>query len=70
MELIFPVPKDQIPAEIQPEVGKSLMMRRENGQEVPVMIVEVTEDQIMMDSNHPLSGFDLTFELTLVEIVA
>ncbi len=68
-EMIFPVPRNQIPKEIQPEVGKSLMMQQENGQEVPVLIVEVKEDEVILDANHPLAGFDLSFELTLVEIV-
>ncbi len=68
-DLIMRVPRKEIPPEIELEAGKHLMMRQEQGQEVPVVIKEVKEDEIIMDANHPLSGCDLTFELNLVEIV-
>jgi peptidylprolyl isomerase len=35
-----------------------------------VQVVEVTADNITFDSNHPLAGEDLTFEVTLLEILA
>jgi FKBP-type peptidyl-prolyl cis-trans isomerase 2 len=35
-----------------------------------VTVVEVKEDEVIVDANHPLAGQDLTFEVTLVEIRA
>jgi peptidylprolyl isomerase len=39
------------------------------GQQFQVTIVEIKEDVVMLDANHPLAGQDLVFDLELVEIV-
>ncbi len=68
-ELIFPIGKDKLPAEINPEVGMQLTMNNPQGQVFPVTVKEITDDTIMLDANHKLAGKDLIFDLELVEIV-
>lgn len=67
-ELIQQVPKAQLPPEIKPEVGMQLMSQTPDGQQIPLVVTEVTEETITVDANHPLAGKDLTFELTLQSI--
>jgi peptidylprolyl isomerase len=31
-------------------------------------VTEVTEEKVKLDSNHPLAGKDLTFEIELMEM--
>ena len=64
-ELIFEVERDELPADIEPEVG----MQLPTSQGV-VTIVEVTETMVKIDANHLLAGQDLTFEIELIEIGA
>jgi len=52
-----------------PEVGWAVELEDQNGQRVPATVAEVTADSVILDFNHPLAGSDLTFEITLVEIV-
>ena len=66
-DMIGEIPRDNLPAEIEPEVDMVLQMQSPQG-DVPVRIIGVTEDTVTLDANHPLAGQDLTFELTLVEI--
>ena len=68
-DLIIEFPKEQFPADMNPEVGQQLMMSNGSGQSFPVTIQEIKEDSVLLDANHPLAGQDLIFDLELVEIV-
>jgi peptidylprolyl isomerase len=67
-EMVLEVSRQQIPPELEPEVGQQLQVQQENGQSIPVFVTEVTESKVTLDANHPLAGEDLTFDIQLVEI--
>ena len=67
-ELMFVVPREQFPADIQPQPGQQLQMSQ-GGQVAVVTVIDVNDQGVILDANHPLAGQDLTFELELVEIV-
>lgn len=67
-ELFHQVTKDQLPQDIQPEVGMGLASKAPDGTEHQFRVVEVNDDHIVVDGNHPLAGQDLVFDLELVEI--
>lgn len=67
-ELFLKVNKSDLPEEIKPEIGMGLVATNPDGSEQQLRVVEVEEEHIVIDANHPLAGHDLTFELTLVEI--
>jgi peptidylprolyl isomerase len=67
-DMVGLVPRSSLPDDIEPEVGMVLSMQSPDG-EMPVRIVEMDDENLTLDANHPLAGQDLTFELTLVEIV-
>ncbi len=67
-ELFQSVKKEQLPENIKPEVGMGLVASTPDGSEQQVIIVDVKEDHIVLDANHPLAGQDLVFELELVDI--
>ncbi len=66
-ELIFTVPRAQVPDHIPLNVGVPLQLSNEQGQ-MDVTITEVGADEITLDANHPLAGKTLTFEIEIVEI--
>jgi FKBP-type peptidyl-prolyl cis-trans isomerase 2 len=68
-EMIIEFPKEQFPPEMNPEEGLQLMMSNGSGQQFPVTIVEVKEETVILDANHPLAGQELIFDLELVEII-
>ena len=67
-EMIMEFPKDRFPADMVPEVGMQLNMSNGSGQNFPVVIVELKEEIVVLDANHPLAGEELVFDLELVEI--
>ncbi|WP_258104117.1 peptidylprolyl isomerase [Marinoscillum sp. MHG1-6] len=67
-QLIQAVPRTDLPADMQPEVGQTLVATNPNGQQTHVLVVDVDPESITIDANHPLAGQDLVFEIELVEI--
>lgn len=67
-ERVVEFPRTNFPAEMEPEVGMQLNMTNGAGQVIPVMIVEVGEEVVTLDANHPLAGEDLIFDIELVDI--
>ncbi|WP_371223286.1 FKBP-type peptidyl-prolyl cis-trans isomerase [Roseovarius sp. 2305UL8-3] len=63
-----PVPRGEIPADIPLDIGTQLQLQSPEGQVMPVTVVEVTEEQVTLDANHPLAGQDLTFDIELISI--
>ena len=68
-EAIIEFPKENVPAEMKLEPGMSLTLSNQEGQPVPVLVVEVKDDVIILDANHFLAGQELVFDIELVEIV-
>ena len=67
-DMIMEYPKSDFPADMNPEVGMELQMGDDSGNVFPVVIVEVADDMVLLDANHPLAGQDLIFEIELVSI--
>ena len=67
-EMVGQIPRKDLPEEIQPEGGMVLSMQSPDG-ETPVRIIKMDDDSLTLGANHPPAGEDLTFELTLVEVV-
>ena len=66
--LILTFPKDELPEGMDPKVGDQLALTQSNGRQVPVVVIEVTDEDLIVDANHELAGKDLTFKIELVEI--
>lgn len=65
---IVEFPKANFPPDMEPEVGMQLNMTNGSGQVIPVIILEVGEETVILDANHPLAGQDLIFDIELVDI--
>ncbi|MFT4848014.1 MAG: FKBP-type peptidyl-prolyl cis-trans isomerase 2 [Sediminicola sp.] len=67
-DLIVEVKKAELPQEIAPEVGMGLVSKSPDGQEMNLRVVQVNEESIVVDGNHPLAGKELIFDLEVVAI--
>ena len=67
-DMVLVVERNQLPEDMEPQVGMELQMNRGDGGVVAVTVTEVSETTITVDANHPLAGQDLIFEIELVEI--
>ncbi len=69
-DMFIRVPKQAVPPEMEIVVGLDLILPQPGGQGIPVVVSEITADEIILDANHRLAGKDLIFDLELIEILA
>ena len=67
-ELKQEIPRSNLPKDQEPKVGMVLMLSAPNGQQMPSQIVEVNDEKVVIDINHPLAGKKLIFNIKIVEI--
>lgn len=68
-EMVMEIERSQFPDDLNPEIGQQFDVKRgEQGNAARVTIVDVADDKITLDANHPLAGKDLTFEIKLIEV--
>ncbi|AGB49260.1 FKBP-type peptidyl-prolyl cis-trans isomerase [Methanomethylovorans hollandica DSM 15978] len=65
--LIQTFPRSALQSDTEIEVGMIIMLGTTDGQEMPAMITELTEETIIIDVNHPLAGQALTFSIKIIE---
>ena len=58
----------EVPPEIDLQVGQIVGIRSQEGQEIPASIVQVDNENVTADMNHPLAGKVLHFEIEVVGI--
>ena len=68
-ENVFSVPRGEFPDDITPEVGQGMEVTGEDDEVYMVTVVEVTDEEVSLDTNHPLAGEELTYELELMAIL-
>ena len=67
-EMVIAFSRSNFPPDIEPEIGMTLNMHSENGQELPVVITAINDNTITLDANHPLAGQELVFDIELLDI--
>jgi len=60
------VPKNMLPEDMPLEVGMPLQAQSPEGQTINMSVVEIRDETIIVDANHPLAGQALTFAIELV----
>lgn len=69
-EAVLTVNKSELPEDMEPVVGDLVVLGAEDeDEEFEVMIIEVNDDSVTFDANHPLAGEDLIYEVELLEIL-
>lgn len=67
--LVQKIPREALPADQEPKVGMTLMVKSPDGREFPLRISKIEDDGISLDVNHPLAGKRLIFKIKILDIV-
>ena len=65
-DAIQKVPKDKFPVEAK--AGMMIGVPLPNGQSIPAKIVEISDNEVTIDMNHPMAGKVLVFKIKIVSI--
>ncbi|UUP16254.1 FKBP-type peptidyl-prolyl cis-trans isomerase [Nitratireductor thuwali] len=63
------VPREAFPTDLDLKLGASLQATTPEGRQIPLTVVDMNDQEVTVDANHPLAGHDLVFDVELVEIV-
>jgi len=69
-EAVIEVPRDEFPDDFTPEPGMELEVRDEEDETHEATILDVTDDVVVLDFNHPLAGETLQFHVTITGLRA
>ena len=64
------IPRSRIPDGMELSQGQRLQAKTSDGRQIALTVVDVSDQEVTVDGNHPLAGRDLVFDVELVEIVA
>jgi len=62
------VPRERLPQDVTPEVGQQLRGTAQDGRPFQARILEIGEENVTLDLNHPLAGKTLEFDVAVVEV--
>ena len=67
-EAIQVMARSDFPAELAIETGQVLGFVMPSGEEVPGLIVSISDTEVIVDFSHPLAGRDLIFDVEILAV--
>ena len=67
-DLKFAIDKNTISEDIDYEIGTVLTLQNEQDETLYVTVVEINDNTVTLDANHPMAGKDLVFEVENLKV--
>ena len=67
-EKIHRMPRNQFPPEMGLAEGQVIGFTTPEGEEIPGIVLELGEDEVTVDFNHPLAGREVVFRVRILEV--
>lgn len=67
-ELVMEIDKTDFPDPTSVTMGDEVVAESPDGDEVPMRVVEVREETVVVDANHPLAGVTLRYSVKVKEL--
>ncbi|MDA3972404.1 MAG: peptidylprolyl isomerase [Desulfobulbaceae bacterium] len=67
-EMVVDLPRTSFPGDMELEMGLQLQLTNKDGQPIPATVVNIGDENITMDVNHPMAGKTLVFDIEIVEV--
>lgn len=66
--LVADLPRDRFPAKVDVAVGMKFSTQGPSGASMTVRVIEVDDESVTVDGNHPLAGLDLVFDVKILNV--
>ena len=67
-DLVVDMKKSEFPKDVELAAGVYLNIESSDGKEFKAKVVEIKEDTVILDANHPLAGVTINYDVELIEI--
>jgi len=67
-EAIQNMPRSDFPPDLVPKPQQIIEFQTPTGESVPGMVLEVTDETVQVDFNHPLAGHDIQFIVHILDV--
>lgn len=64
---ITKMPRAGVPEGMEVQVGMAVQLADQAGNPIPALITEITDEDVVLDLNHPLAGKTLVFDIEIKE---
>jgi len=68
-ELVKEVDRDKFPDDFKFEIGQRFEIPNEEGQAALFTVLQVSKKTVILDTNHPFAGKELTIDIELLEVL-
>jgi peptidylprolyl isomerase len=68
-DLVVAIKKSEFPGNVEFAVDAYLNIESSDGKEFQARVVEIKEDTVTLDANHPLAGVTINYDVELLEII-
>lgn len=65
---VFEVAREEFPEDTPVEVGSEFVAEGEDGIALTMRVIEVHDDYVVVDANHPLAGETLNFQVRVLKV--
>jgi len=68
-DLVVDLNKSEFPGDVEFAVGAYLNIESSDGKEFQAKVIEIKEETVTLDANHPLAGATINYDVELLEII-
>lgn len=69
-QLLQRVSRNQFPKEMEPKLGLEVNVTQPNGVKSRGRVIEITDEAVTIDTNHPLAGKALNFKIKAMDVLS
>jgi FKBP-type peptidyl-prolyl cis-trans isomerase SlpA len=68
-QMVSRVPRDALPPKVEPKLFEPVSLPAEDGSSYSALVLEMDDEFVLLDFNHPLAGKQILFEVKVVGVL-